>query len=62
MAICPNCKQSYSCSCKQRTAKDGTPCCSKCVSTYNQKLASSSTQTTSPNRVSVKYNGPGKQL
>lgn len=37
MAQCKNCKTNLSCSCKIRTALDGTSCCTKCVDTYNNK-------------------------
>jgi hypothetical protein len=35
---CKNCGTRLSCSCKVRTAKDGTSCCSHCVKDYNAKL------------------------
>jgi hypothetical protein len=35
---CNNCGKNLSCGCKKRVAKDGTSCCSSCVTVYNNKL------------------------
>jgi len=34
MSKCGNCKKSLGCSCKKRTASDGTSCCANCLSSY----------------------------
>ena len=70
MAVCPNCKKSYGCSCKARKAKDGTACCSYCVAGLNAKIdakqkkaqSTAEPKVTPPSNVQVIYNGPGKQL
>jgi hypothetical protein len=35
---CSNCGSVISCGCQRRTASDGTPVCSSCVSVYEQKF------------------------
>lgn len=35
---CPNCKATYSCGCKERTASDGKKCCNLCIANYEQLL------------------------
>lgn len=36
---CPSCGAVLGCGCQRRIASDGTPCCSKCVTTVNTRLA-----------------------
>jgi hypothetical protein len=38
---CQNCGKKLNCGCKKRTANDGKSCCSSCVTTYNNQLATS---------------------
>jgi hypothetical protein len=38
MSACSNCGIKIGCSCQRRTASDGTPVCSSCVNTYEEKL------------------------
>lgn len=40
MNKCKNCGTKITCGCQKRVAKDGTSCCTKCVSTYNNSLNS----------------------
>lgn len=35
---CMNCGTAITCGCQDRKAKDGAPCCSKCVDNYNTNL------------------------
>jgi len=35
---CLNCNTSMGCGCQKRVAKDGKPCCTKCVEAYNKSL------------------------
>lgn len=55
-AICPNCGTKYSCSCKLRTASDGTKCCSKCIQTYEQRKKATK-PAVNLNVINVKTNG-----
>jgi hypothetical protein len=34
MSKCSNCGTRITCGCQKRVAKDGTSCCTKCVSKY----------------------------
>ena len=38
MATCPNCGAGLSCSCKLRTASNGTVCCTNCLATYEASI------------------------
>ena len=40
MVNCLNCKAVLSCSCKKKTATDGTSCCDKCIKSYERSLVS----------------------
>jgi hypothetical protein len=56
MGYCQNCKTRLTCGCQKRKAKDGTACCSNCVTTYNNKLSGntkSSSGTLNPTNVSA---------
>lgn len=35
---CPNCGSPITCGCQKKTASDGTPCCSNCITSYENKL------------------------
>lgn len=37
---CSNCKATFSCGCKKRTASDGKQVCTSCVQAYEEKLKS----------------------
>lgn len=37
MSKCNNCGTKLGCSCKRRTASDGTSCCASCISSYEKK-------------------------
>lgn len=41
---CPNCGSRITCGCQRRVAKDGTKCCSKCVTTVNINYIKSKTR------------------
>ena len=47
MAKCNNCNKTLNCSCKRRTAKDGTSCCATCIAGYERKAKSSGSTNTS---------------
>jgi hypothetical protein len=34
---CNNCGRKLSCGCKKRKAKDGTQCCTSCITAYEAK-------------------------
>ena len=38
-ATCPHCGAVMNCNCQLRTASDGVPVCSQCVSKYEKELA-----------------------
>lgn len=35
---CLNCQKPLSCTCKLRTASDGTKCCTSCIQAYEQHI------------------------
>lgn len=35
---CSNCKATYTCGCKKKTASDGKECCTKCIAAYEANL------------------------
>lgn len=37
-AKCSNCQSNLSCGCQKRTASNGTPCCTLCISGYEELL------------------------
>lgn len=43
MARCPKCKRNIGCSCKLRTASDGTKGCTKCIPNYETSIKSNKT-------------------
>lgn len=45
---CPNCGAVLNCGCKKRVAKNGKPCCEKCVTALNNSLTSQQAPTTRP--------------
>jgi hypothetical protein len=38
MSACSNCKTRLSCGCQRRTASNGQPVCSNCITNYEAKL------------------------
>jgi len=38
MSQCNNCKAKLGCSCKRRTASNGTSCCANCIATYEKTI------------------------
>jgi hypothetical protein len=39
---CANCGATLTCGCQKKVASDGKLCCSKCVTSYEQKIKSNS--------------------
>jgi len=58
--ICNNCRKTLGCGCQKRTASNGTPCCTSCVTAYETKIKKIIPTSTQPTNVSVIYTPPKK--
>jgi hypothetical protein len=62
-AICQNCKSKLSCGCQKRSASNGVPVCTMCLSSYEATLKTSPVAPvikgiTHPTNVTVLYKAP----
>ena len=65
MGYCPNCKATLTCSCQNRTSKNGKAGCSKCIASLNgtaQVIQTEALPKNAPTNVTGEYKGPGTQI